>query len=435
MKTPTKKNYIRLQNDYPMYDWCKNLFYICRSITGDGIKKTLSYFENINPILKRIKFKTNKRVFDWKIPYEWNIKDAYIEHESGKRFAEFKKNNLHVVNFSSKINKVLKKKDLIKFIHSIENYPSAIPYVTTYYKKSWGFCMDHKTKKKLPNGRYKVVINSNFSKGNLDISHALLKGKKQNEIFFSSYVCHPSMANNELSGPVVLNALLKYIRTHYKKTTNSYRFVLLPETIGSIAYLSKYKDIMKKKIIMGFNLSCLGDNKSYSIIKGPNGNDLSFEALYSFLKKKKNLKIYDFIDRGSDERQYCAPGIDLPLVGYCRSKYGKYKEYHTSKDNLSLISQKSLNDSLKVLIELIDCCEISLFPRLTTYCEPSLSKRNLYPTTSKFDSVSKNLKLRKDILAFSNGQRSIFEISNILNSDISLVKNEVKVLIKNKLLR
>tara|TARA_A100001011_G_scaffold108460_1_gene115066 strand:+ start:7720 stop:8976 length:1257 start_codon:yes stop_codon:yes gene_type:complete len=411
-----------------MYNWCKDLFPICRSITGDGLKKTLSYFEKINPSLKRLKFKSGKRVFDWTIPLEWKIKDAYIEHTSGKRFAEFKKNNLHLVNFSMPTKLKLDKKNLLKKIHSHPKYKDAIPYVTSYYKKDWGFCLSENDKKKLPEGKYKVFINSKFIKGNLDISHAILKGKYKKEIFFSSYVCHPSMANNELSGPVVLNGLIKYIKKTYKTANFTYRFVLLPETIGSIAYLSRYKDILKKNMIMGFNLSCLGDNRAYSIIKGPDGKNLSFYALNALLRKKKNYKIYDFTERGSDERQYCAPGIDLPVIGFCRSKYGKYKEYHTSKDDLNIISDKSLNQSLDILKKLVDICELSLFPKTRILCEPNLSKRNLYPTTSKHNTMSKKLKLRKDIIAFANGKRSIFEIADILSISIEEVVKEIKIL-------
>ncbi len=413
---------------FSMYNWCKDLFPICRSITGDGLKKTLSYFEKINPSLKRLKFKSGKRVFDWTIPLEWKIKDAYIEHTSGKRFAEFKKNNLHLVNFSMPTKLKLDKKNLLKKIHSHPKYKDAIPYVTSYYKKDWGFCLSENDKKKLPEGKYKVFINSKFIKGNLDISHAILKGKYKKEIFFSSYVCHPSMANNELSGPVVLNGLIKYIKKTYKTANFTYRFVLLPETIGSIAYLSRYKDILKKNMIMGFNLSCLGDNRAYSIIKGPDGKNLSFYALNALLRKKKNYKIYDFTERGSDERQYCAPGIDLPVIGFCRSKYGKYKEYHTSKDDLNIISDKSLNQSLDILKKLVDICELSLFPKTRILCEPNLSKRNLYPTTSKHNTMSKKLKLRKDIIAFANGKRSIFEIADILSISIEEVVKEIKIL-------
>ena len=247
------------------------------------------------------------------------------------------------------------------------------------------------------------------------------------------------MANNELSGPVVLNGLLKYIETKYPKTKFSYRFVLLPETIGSIAYLSKYLKYMKQNILFGYNLSCVGDSRAYSIIKNLNSNCLSSKILYSVLRYKKNLKIYDFSERGSDERQYCSPNINLPICGFSRTKYGEYPEYHTSLDNLSIISNKSLNESLEVLTQIVDFAELSMFPKLRIFCEPNLSKRNMYPTLSKDNTMNVNLKLRKDLLAYCDGTKSIFEIIDILNKnkkiELNKIYNELKFLIKKKLIK
>jgi len=239
---------------FPMIKWAKDLFPICRSITGEGTRKTLSYFTKLNPEFKRIKFKTGQKIFDWVIPKEWNIKDAYIEHESGKRFAEFKKSNLHIVGYSTPLKKTIPKNKLLSHIYTQKDQPNSIPYVTSYYQETWGFCLSEHQKRKLPKGNYKVIIDSDLKKGNLELSHAILKGNSKKEIFFSSYVCHPSMANNELSGPVLLNAIMLYLKSNYLKSKYTYRFVLLPETIGSIAYLSKFKKTMKKNIVCGFNI-------------------------------------------------------------------------------------------------------------------------------------------------------------------------------------
>ena len=258
-----------------MIKWAKDLFPLCRSITGKGAAKTLQYFKKINPEFKILNFKSGKKVFDWRVPQEWNIKNSYIEHESGKRFAEFTKSNLHVVGYSTPINRRMKRNELLRHIYSQKDQPNAIPYVTSYYKKRWGFCLSDNEKKKLPKGIFKAFIDSSFKKGNLKIGHALLKGKSKKEIFFSSYICHPSMANNELSGPVLLNAIIQYLKKNIKKRNFTYRFVLLPETIGSIAYLSKYKDIMKKNIICGYNLTCVGDTGNYSHVASRQGNNIS----------------------------------------------------------------------------------------------------------------------------------------------------------------
>ena len=247
-----KKNTNKRREGKLMLKWAKILFPICRSLTGKGTQRTLRFFKNINSEFKIINFRSGDKVFDWKIPLEWNIRDAYIQHSSKKKFAEFKKNNLHVVGYSKPVNKIITKNELLKNIYTQKNQLAAIPYVTSYYKERWGFCMSEKMKRKLPNGKYKVFIDSDLKKGFLEVMQAKLKGKSKKEIFFSSYVCHPSMANNELSGPVLLNAILKYIKEKYPKRKFSYRFVLLPETIGPIAYLSKFKNLLKKKCNMRF---------------------------------------------------------------------------------------------------------------------------------------------------------------------------------------
>ena len=408
-----------------MIKWAKDLFPLCRSITGKGTTKTLQYFKKINPEFKILNFKSGKKVFDWRIPQEWNIKNSYIQHESGKRFAEFTRSNLHVVGYSIPINKKVKRNELLPHIYSQKDQPNAIPYVTSYYKKRWGFCLSDNEKKKLPKGKYKAFIDSSFKKGNLKIGHALLKGKSKKEIFFSSYICHPSMANNELSGPVLLNAIMQYLKKNIKKRNFTYRFVLLPETIGSIAYLSKFKDIMKKNIICGYNLTCVGDTGNYSHIASRQGNTISDFYLKKNLKNFKNFKKFHFLDRGSDERQYCSPGIDLPLCTFTRSKY--YKEYHTDKDDFNLVTQKGLMQSFNVMRKIIDQIECSIFPKAKVLCEPNLGKRNLYPTLSQKGKY-REIKLRMDLLAYSDGSKSLEFISDTVKKPLSQVTSEYKLL-------
>ena len=277
-----------------MLKWAKDLFPICRSLAGPGNRKTLKYFFKLNKEFKIFKFKSGTKVFDWKIPDEWSVKDAFIQHSSGKKFAEFKKNNLHLVGYSIPVKKTISRKDLMQKIYTQKDQPNAIPYVTSYYNKSWGFCISDKEKKKLPSGSYKVVIDSKIEKGNLEVAEAVIKGKLKKEIFFSSYICHPSMANNELSGPVLLNALMLYVKDKYPKNNYTYKFVLLPETIGSIAYISKFRKILKKNVICGFVLTCVGDERGYSFVNTPNENTLADEAILSSLFNKKNFKRYSF---------------------------------------------------------------------------------------------------------------------------------------------
>ncbi len=416
-----------------MIKWAKDLFPLCRSLTGEGTRRTLQYFKKINKEFKILEFKSGKKVFDWEIPLEWNISDGYIEHEKGKRFCDFKKNNLHIVGYSSPINKKFKKKDLIKNIYVQKDQPDAIPYVTSYYKKRWGFCISKNEMKKLPEGEYRAYINSSLKKGKLELMHAKLKGLSKKEIFFSSYVCHPSMANNELSGPVLLNAIMLYLKKKYKKRQYTYRFVLLPETIGSIAYLSKYKDTLKKNVIAGYNLSCVGDERNFSLIHSPRENTISDISLQSALIGKKNVKIYSYLDRGSDERQYCSPLVDLPLCGFSRSK--DYPEYHTDKDNFKVVTEKGLNGSLAIFKSIIDGFENGFYPKTKIICEPNLGKRNLYPTVSQKGTHGAEIKNRMDIIALSNGENSIFKIAQMLNLNLQKVLNELKILKDHKIIK
>ena len=415
-----------------MFSWMKDLFPYCRSITGEGIRKSLSYFEKINPEFKRIKFKKRKKIFDWNIPKEWNIKDGYIKHESGKKFCKFKENNLNIVGYSKPVNFSIDKNKLIEKIYTLKQQPDSIPYVTSYYNEDWGFCMSEKNKKKLPSGKYSVFIDSELKRGSLDLSHAIVKGKSKKEIFFSSYLCHPSMANNELSGPVVLNKLILFLKERFKKLNYSYRFVLLPETIGSIAYLSKYKNHLKKNVICGYNLTCLGDKGNFSYIKSRNGNTLADSAIESSLKDYKKHKAYSYLQRASDERQYCSPGIDLPLCSFSRSL--DYKEYHTNKDNLKIISQKRLEESLDVLKNIIIALELGLYPKTKILCEPNMGKRGLYPLISKKNTHNDELKLRMDLISYSDGMRNIFEISNLIKQPLSEIIKEYKSLKDHKII-
>ena len=419
---------------YPMLKWAKELFPLCRSITGKGLRNTISFLRKINSELKVLSFRSGEKVFDWHIPNEWNINNAFIQHTSGKKYAQFSKSNLHVVGYSIPVNKWVFKSELMKHIYTQKSFPSAVPYVTSFYEKNWGFCLSENEKRKLPNGKFKVFIDSNLQPGVLNLAEAKLKGKSEKEIFFSTNICHPSMANNELSGPVLSSALLRYIKYNYKKTYFSYRFVFIPETIGSITYLStKYKKI-KKKIIAGFVLSCVGDERNYSHVFSPNYN-LADKALSSALIGLKNVKEYSYLERGSDERQYCSPGIELPVCGFCKSKYGKYPEYHTDKDNFDVVTQKGLEDSFKVMKNIIDAFEVGIFPKTLVLGEPQLSKRKLYPAISRRGSLDVETQNRRNVLAYSDGKRNIFDICKQINLPLEQTILNIKNLKKFKLLK
>ena len=428
--------------NFPIYRWMSDLFPICRSLTGNGVDKTLAYLQNnIKINLRIIKFKTGTKVFDWKIPKIWNVSKAYVKRLNGSTIIDFKKNNLHVVGYSSKINKTVDKKELFKHLFTQVNQPNLIPYVTSYYKKNWGFCVAENFKKKIKDKKYKVLIDSSHTNGSLKIGESYIKGRSKKEIFFSTYFCHPSMANDNLSGVVVQSALIKYMKQKYKKTNYSYRFIFIPETIGSIAYLSKNLKKMKKYIIAGFNLSCVGDDRGYSYVESRYGDNLADNAIKSALLDKKNVKRYSFLFRGSDERQYCAPGIDLPVCGFSRSKFGEYKEYHTSADNLKIISNKSLNNSLKVLKTIVDAFETGLYPEVRIKGEPQLSKYNLYPTISQKGIKNKGNFSKQEfidrcnVLAYADGKNNLFDISKKINLSLEKLIIEINLLKKHKLVK
>ena len=279
----------------------------------------------------------------------------------------------------------------------------------------------------MKNSKYRVFIDSKFKKGSMNYGELFVKGKTNKEVFFSTNICHPSMANNELSGPLLANFIYKNLKKLGFKTKYSYRFLFIPETIGSIAYLSKNYKKLKKRMIAGFVLSCVGDNMHYSHIQSRGGYTLADKALEAAFIGLKNVKKYSFLERGSDERQYCYPGIDLPVAGFCRTKYGKYKEYHTSADNLKLVSDKGFEGSYSVLKSIIDAFELGMFPKVKLKCEPQLSKRDLYPSTSQKRKYNdKIINRRMNILTYCDGQKNIFEIATITNEPLKEVILEVK---------
>jgi aminopeptidase-like protein len=412
-----------------LLDHGKRLFPLCRSLTGNGTRQTLSYFEEFHPEYQRIKVKSGTKVFDWEVPPEWNIKDAFIEHiDSGQRFAQFGESNLHVVGYSEPIDLILDLGDFTDRIYTLPDQPDWIPYATSYYKRSWGFCMSENQKKTLPCGRYRLRIDSSLSDGELELSHALVQGQSDQEIFFSSYVCHPSMANNELSGPLVLNAIFDYIKTTYPQPKLSYRFVMLPETIGSITYLSLFANELKRNVLCGFNLSCVGDERAYSYVQTPYADTLADQALGAALNGRANVHAYSFLERGSDERQYCSPGIELPVCTFCRSKFGRYPEYHTSADDFSVVTEAGLQGALDVLKLIVDTLETCLFPCCKMPCEPQLGKRGLYPNLSKKSAV-KPARTRMNILAFCNGKNSTFDLCKLADLSLDVVVEELRLLL------
>lgn len=417
-----------------MYQLAKKLFPICRSLTGNGVRETLAILKIEYSDLNIYEVPSGTQVFDWTVPKEWNIKDAYIETSNGEKIIDFKENNLYVMGYSNPMDCYLSLDELNKIIYTQPDQPDVIPYVTSYYKERSGFCMSENQKKLLKEDNYHCVIDSELKQGSLTYGEIIIKGETQEEVLLSTYICHPSMANNEVSGPCVTIALAKWIKT-LKKRRYTYRIIFVPETIGSITYLSRNLDIMKKNTIAGFVLSCVGDDRTYSYVETKYGKTLTDKLLENVLGfHYPEYQKYSFLHRGSDERQFNAPGIDLPVCAVCRSKYGEFKEYHTSADNLELISEKGLQGTFELMKKCINALEYNYKYRVTCLCEPQLGKRGLYPTISQKGTYNK-IKALTNFIAYADGHNDLIDISNIINVAIDELIEIVDKLIDNNLLK
>ena len=414
-----------------MYELAERLFPICRSITGDGVRQTLEILKEEYEDLQVYEVPSGTQVFDWTVPKEWNIRDAYIEDSQGKRIIDFKESNLYVMGYSLPMDRMMSLEELKQMIFTQPEQPDVIPYVTSYYQERSGFCMSENQKNALREDTYHCVIDSDLKEGSLTYGEIILKGDTEEEVLLSTYICHPSMANNEVSGPVVTIELVKWLAS-LKQRRYTYRILFIPETIGSITYLSRNLETMKKNTTAGFVLSCLGDDRTYSIVETKYGGTLTDRLLKNILQFHfPDYICYDFLHRGSDERQYNAPGVDLPVCGVCRSKYEEYPEYHTSADDLSLISEEGLQGSAALMKKCIMALEYNYFYKLSCCCEPQLGKRGLYPTLSQKGNYSDAALVMRDLVAYADGSIDLIEISNRIRTPIDLLIPLIDKLLAN----
>jgi len=418
-----------------MHSLMEELFPITRSITGEGVRNTLKRLKEIHPNLEIKEIPSGSRCFDWIVPKEWKIEEAFIEEvETSKRIVDFKNNNLHVVNYSVGVDKIVDFEELKKHLHYREDLPDAIPYVTSYYKPYWGFCLSYNQFKELnPKSRYRVYIKAEHFDGVLNYGELIIPGASEKEIFFSTYICHPSLANDNLSGPVLATFLAKFVK-NLPKRRYTYRFIFIPETIGSICYLSKNLETLKRNVVAGFVLTCLGDEGDFSYLPSRQGNTLADRVALNLLNHEVGkFKRYSYLDRGSDERQYCWPGVDLPVCLVMKSKFGEYKEYHTSLDNLEFVTPKGLEESYNFYTKLIEVLENNRTYKVTTLGEPQLGRRNLYHSISHLGR-SGFTKLLVDFLVYCDGERDLVEIADILGVSAYRLLEVVKVAKKYQLI-
>lgn len=409
-----------------MHKTAYELWPINRSITGDGFRQSLAILERVCGLFNRINIPSGTRVFDWTIPPEWNFFRATLIDSQKKVILDSSNSNLHVMGYSDPIDTHLNLADLSNHLYFREDLPNAIPYITSYYEDRWGLCLSYNDYKLLKDDTYHVRINATKAPGYLTIGELIIPGKSKKEILFSTYLCHPSMANNELSGPILAVYLARYLNSlRLRKYT--YRFVICPETIGSLAYINRSHTHLKKSLLAGYVLSCVGNEGPPSLIPTIEGNTYSDWSVKRLFTEDRSGTVYSWRDRGSDERQYTSPLLRLPVVGICKAKYGTYEQYHTSLDDLSYVTPLGLQQSFELLVRLINLVESSMFPISNHYGEPMMSQYDLYPTLSTHQSSFKVHELM-DLLHLADGRHSTIQIAEILSLKESVVVDIYSIL-------
>jgi aminopeptidase-like protein len=408
-----------------MHEFATELYPICRSITGDGIRQTLAMIANRIPLTIR-EVPTGTEVFDWTVPKEWNIRGAWIKAPNGETIVDIANNNLHVVNYSSPVRAKMPLAELRPHLHSLPDHPDWIPYRTTYYKEDWGFCLPHRQLLGLSDGEYEVSIDARLEDGALTYGECFLEGSTQDEVIISSHACHPSLANDNLSGLAVATLLAQQL--FQRNLRYSYRFLFIPGTIGAITWLAQNREITSR-IQHGLVLTCLGDSAGFHYKKSRRGDAEIDRAAACVLRDcGEPFEILEFSPYGYDERQYCSPGFNLAVGCLMRSVWGRFPQYHTSADNLDFIQPGSLSRSLRLVLGIIDVLENNRrYLNQNPYCEPQLGKRNLYRSTGG-GSIAGEINARLWVLNLSDGEHSLLDIAERSGVSFPEIRNAANIL-------
>lgn len=416
-----------------MFDLAKEMFPFCRSITGEGVRQTLRCLEEDLPLTIH-EVPTGTPVFDWTVPKEWNIRDAWIKDEQGRKVVEFAESNLHVLNYSEPVHGRMPLSELDAHLYTLPDQPEAIPYKTSYYKETWGFCLSHAQRAALPDGEYEYRIDSSLDSGSLTYGEVCLPGRQKNEILFSAHICHPSLANDNLSAVVVLHHLARALAEIDRKF--SYRFVFAPGTIGAITWLAQNEPRLEE-IHSGLVVAGVGDSGDFTYKRTRRGtSEIDLLVERALRESGSSFRTLDFTPDGYDERQYNSPGIALPVGRLSRTPYGTYPEYHTSGDNLDFIHADSLGDALAVLMRVCTYLETSpRFTNLSPKAEPQLGRRGLYSAIGGHRDRNDRERAMQWVLNYSDGEHCLADIGERSGLGLSLLEEVANVLEENDLLR
>ena len=409
-----------------MYSLMAELYPICRSITGNGVRQSLAILNRHVPIAVH-EIATGTKVFDWTVPKEWNIRDAYVKNSRGEKVIDFRRSNLHVVSYSIPVHKTLPLAELKQHLFSLPDHPDWIPHRTTYYAESWGFCLSHNALAALDDGNYEVRVDSSLEPGHLTYGECYLRGATAEEVLVSCHICHPSLCNDNLSGMALATFLAKYLANITLRY--SYRFLFIPATIGSVTWLQLNRRQVER-IRHGLVVACVGDSGCLTYKRSRRGTAEIDGAVAHVLKHSgQSYQILDFSPDGYDERQYCSPGFDLPVGSLMRTQYGRYPEYHTSADNLDLVRPAYLADTLSVYLAVINVLENNrVYQNTNPFCEPQLGRRGLYGSLGGKKEANRHETALLWVLNYADGCHTLLDIADRSGLEFTVIKSAADAL-------